>query len=322
MTKGLAIYSIVFLVSAIISLIDWLHWAPKRRLSHVDKVPSLIESFRVIFVVLLLYGIYKLFLSQFNLSYYFPIVLVGATIATGIIYLLDKIWWAKKRHAGRKMPALVEFSRSFFSVFLIVLVIRSFIVQPYRVPTGSLEPTVLPNDFLVVTQYSYGLRLPITNTRVVPIGEPKRGDIVVFHFPVNPKIDYVKRMVGLPGDHIVYKDKTLYINGVKATQRYIGKGIDYEDDEDIPVDVYEENLLGVKHPILVNPDKEDGNTYDFVVPKGMYFAMGDNRDDSFDSRSWGFVPEENVVGQAKWILLSYDAKSKKFRWSRFGERLK
>ncbi len=322
MTKGLAIYSIVFLVSAVISLIDWLHWAPKRRLSHVDKVPHLIESFRVIFVVLLLYGIYKLFLSQFNLSYYFPIALVVATIVTGIIYLLDKIWWAKKRHAGRKMPALVEFSRSFFSVFLIVLVIRSFIVQPYRVPTGSLEPTVLPNDFLIVTQYSYGLRLPITNTRMVPIGEPKRGDIVVFHFPVNPKIDYVKRMVGLPGDHIVYKNKTLYINGVKATQRYIGKGIDYEDDEDIPVDVYEENLLGVKHPILVNPDKEDSNIYDFVVPKGMYFAMGDNRDDSFDSRAWGFVPEENLVGQAKWILLSYDAKSKKFRWSRFGERLK
>ncbi len=325
MTTGMMVYLGLFIVTGVVSLIDILRWAPKRRLTHIEKPPSLIESARIIFVLLFLYGIYELFFSKLNISYYFPIALVVITVLTGIIYGLDKILWAKKRHKGRRIPALVEFSRSFFPVFLVVLLIRSFIVQPYRVPTGSLEPTVLPNDFLLVTQYSYGLRLPITNTRFLKIGEPKRGEIAVFHFPVDPTVDYVKRIVGLPGDHIVYKDKTLTVNGLKAKQRYLGTATDYEDDEnggDLPVSLYEEDLLGVKHSILINPDKEDNNTYDFIVPEGMYFAMGDNRDDSFDSRAWGFVPEENLVGQAKFILLSYDNKAKKLRWSRFGERLK
>ncbi|MBY0377862.1 MAG: signal peptidase I [Gammaproteobacteria bacterium] len=316
------IYLGLFIVTAVVSLIDIIHWAPKRRLTHIEKAPSLIESARVIFVILLLYGLYQLFFADLNISYYFPIALVLVTVLTGIIYGLDKLFWAKKRHKGKRTPALVDFSRSFFPVFFAVLLIRSFIVQPYRVPTGSLEPTVLPNDFLLVTQYSYGLRLPITNTRFIKISEPKRGEIAVFHFPVDPTVDYVKRIIGLPGDHIVYKDKTLYVNGVKAQQRYISSAIDYEDGADLPAKLYEENLLGVKHSILINPDKEDNSTYDFIVPQGMYFAMGDNRDDSFDSRAWGFVPEENLVGQAKFILLSYDNKAKKLRWSRFGERLK
>lgn len=322
MTTGMLIYLCLFILTGAVSFIDIVHWAPKRRMTHIEKIPSMIESARMIFVLLFVYGIYQLFFSKLNISYYFPIALTIVTILSGIIYGLDKIRWAKKRHAGRKTPALIEFSRSFFPVFLIVLVIRSFIAQPYRVPTGSLEPTVLPNDFLLVTQYSYGLRLPITNTRFINIGEPKRGEIAVFHFPLDPTIDYVKRIVGLPGDHIIYKDKTFYINGIKATQRYIGPAIDYEDGADLPVREYEENLLGVKHPILINPDKEDNNTSDFIVPQGMYFAVGDNRDDSWDSRQWGFVPEANFVGQAKFILLSYDIKAKKLRWSRFGERLK
>lgn len=316
------VYLILFLVSGIISLIDIFHWAPKRRKSDVKEKPGFIEFSRFAFVLLLLYGIYELFFSKLNISYYFPIALTAVTILTGLIYGLDKIFWAKKRDKTAKKPALIEFAHSFFLVFLIVLVIRSFVAQPYRVPTGSLEPTVLPNDFLLVTQYSYGLRLPVTNTRFLKISEPKRGEITVFHFPPDPSVDYVKRIVGLPGDHIVYKNKTLYVNGVEAKQTYVGPALDYGDDIDIPVKLYEEDLMGVKHPILINPDKVDNRSYDFIVPPGFYFGIGDNRDDSYDGRDWGFIPEANLVGRAQYILLSYDKKAKKLRWSRSGQALK
>jgi len=319
---SLLAYIALLLITGSISLIDILHWAPKRRKAEIKEKPGFIELSRFVFVLLVLYGIYQLFFSQLNISYYFPIALVVATIFTGIIYGLDKIFWAKKRDKAAKKPALIEFSHSFFMVFLVVLIIRSFIAQPYRFPSGSLEPTVLPNDFLLVTQYSYGLRLPITNTRFIKIGEPKRGEISVFHFPPDPSIDYVKRIIGLPGDHIVYKDKTLYVNGVEAKQTYVGTALDYEDGDDIPVKLYEEDLDGVKHSILINPDRIDNRGYDFIVPAGFYFAMGDNRDDSSDSRDWGFVPEANLVGRAQYILLSYDDKAKRMRWSRSGQALK
>ncbi|MCD6046006.1 MAG: lepB-2 [Gammaproteobacteria bacterium] len=319
---SMLVYIALLLLTGVISLIDILRWAPKRRKAEIKDKPGFIELARFAFVLLLLYGVYEVFFSKLNISYYFPIILTVVTILTGIIYGLDKIFWAKKRDKAAKKPALIEFSHSFFPVFLIVLLIRSFIAQPYRVPTGSLEPTVLPNDFLLVTQYNYGLRLPITNTRIFKIDEPKRGEITVFHFPLDPSTDYVKRIVGLPGDHIVYKNKNLYVNGVKAKQTYVGPAIDYEDGEDIPVKLYEEDLMGVKHPILINPDKVDNTTYDFTVPPGMYFAMGDNRDGSYDSRSWGFVPEANLVGRAQFILLSYDNETKRLRWSRSGQALK
>jgi signal peptidase I len=318
------IYSGLLLITGIISLIDILHWAPKRRKAEIKEKPSFIELSRFVFVLLVLYGVYELFFSQLNISYYFPIALTIATLVTGLIYGLDKIFWAKKRDKAAKKPAMIEFSHSFFPVFLIVFIIRSFIAQPYRVPTGSLEPTVLPNDFLLVTQYNYGLRLPITNTQFIKIGTPKRGEIAVFHFPPNPTVDYVKRIVGLPGDHIVYKHKTLYVNGVKAQQTYVGPAIDYEDEGEIPVKLYEEDLMGVKHPILINPNSNiaENHTYDLIVPPGMYFALGDNRDGSYDSRFWGFVPEANLVGRAQYILLSYDNQAKKLRWSRSLQALK
>lgn len=318
--SGLLAYIALLLITGIISLIDIIHWAPKRQKAQIKEKPGFIEFSRFAFVLLLLYGVYELFFSKLNISYYFPIVLTLATILTGIIYGLDKIFWAKKRNKEAKKPAFIEFSHSFFPVFLIVLVIRSFIAQPYRVPTGSLEPTVLPNDFLLVTQYSYGLRLPITNTRIIKVAEPKRGEIAVFHFPLQPSVDYVKRIIGVPGDHVVYKDKMLTVNGVKATQTYEGPAIDYETG--VPVKLYEEDFMGIKHPIFINPDKVDTTTYDFIVPPGMYFAMGDNRDGSYDSRYWGFVPEANLVGKAQYILLSYDSQAKKIRWSRSGQALK
>ncbi len=322
MSMGLVLYAVILVGTGLLSLADILFWAPKRKQAAIEERPSVVEFSRIVFICAALYGIYQLFFSKVNIGYYFPMILTAITVLTGIVYGLDKIIWAKKRSAEAKKPALIEFSHSFFPVFLIVLLIRSFLVQPYRVPTGSLEPTVLPNDFLLVSQYSYGLKLPATNIKFLNISEPKHGEIAVFHYPLNPSIDYVKRIVGLPGDHIVYKDKTLFVNGVEAKQTYIGPAVDIEDDNPIPVLKYEEDLFGVKHAILINPDKPDEGTYDLYVPQGFYFAMGDNRDDSEDSRYWGFVPERNFVGRAQFILLSYDNQSGKPRWSRFGEVLK
>ena len=138
----------------------------------------------------------------------FPFYLTLAVAVTGVVTLVDQIMWAKSRKAmGGKQPKIIEFSRSFFPALLIVWIIRSFIVQPYRVPTGSLEPTVMPGDFIAVSQYSYGLRLPVTNTKILGTGEPKRGDIALFYWPDDTRVRFVKRVVGLPGDHIEYKNK-------------------------------------------------------------------------------------------------------------------
>ena len=146
-----------------------------------------------------------------------PIILLTLLFISGIIYLLDIFIWQKERVSSKikKMPIIIEYSRSFFPVFLIVLILRSFVFQPFTVPTGSLEPTVMPGDYLFVTQYSYGLRAPIWRTLLMPTGNPKRGDIIVFHSPVNTKTLLVKRLIGLPGDDVSYIDKVLYINGKK-----------------------------------------------------------------------------------------------------------
>ena len=251
----------------------------------------------------------------------FPLILVVLTAVSGLIALIDILFFAKKRK-DKKMPMIFDYARSFFPVFLIVLIIRSFIVQPYRVPTGSLEPTVLPHDFIVVSQFTYGLRLPVLNKKILNIGEPKTGDIAVFRFPGDPSVDYIKRVVGVPGDHIVYQNKTLTINGKKMPQKFVKDGFDTEPGmPNIAAQVREENLNGVKHQILIHQDASESENYNFTVPKDYYFMMGDNRDGSADSRYWGFVPENNLVGKAKIIWFSWDAHKFNVRWSRIGKVL-
>jgi len=264
------------------------------------------------------------------MSYYFPLILMVLVCITGFVYLLDVIFFAPRRKRLAKsggfasvgMPWWIDYSRSFFPVLFIVLIIRSFIVQPYRVPTGSLEPTVLPGDFLAVNQFAYGLRTPMSHHTIIPVGKPKRGDIVVFPYPRNNKIDFVKRVVGVPGDHIEYKDKKLYINGTLAEQTFIGPGVDVESNRNVAVDEYEENLMGVKHRILIQPIGGDNGEYDFVVPPKQYLMMGDNRDNSGDSREWGFAPEENLIGKAFLIWMSWDGQRHRVRWDRIGTVLK
>lgn len=259
-----------------------------------------------------------------------PLILVLLTLVTGIIWLLDAIFFARKRkQAHKRMPIIVDYAKSFFPIILIVLCIRSFIVNPFRVPSGSLEPTILLNEFIVVNQFAYGLRLPVLNTRVIEIGEPKIGDIVVFRYPANPSKNYIKRVVGTPGDHVVYINKILYINGKKMPQQFIKDAID-TGEGNIPVKVFAENLNGKEHLIYLRKQGGYTDDVDVVVPKNMYFMMGDNRDGSEDSRYWGFVPEKNIEGKAFFIWFSIDKDSpmnhfyefyKKIRWSRIGTRI-
>ena len=256
----------------------------------------------------------------------FPLILVCLTLVSGIIALIDKLFFEKRRKkTNKEISIIADYARSLFPVFLIVLIIRSFIVQPFRVPTGSLEPTVQPGDFILVNQFSYGLRLPVLHTKILKIGEPHRGDIVVFRYPAYPSVDYVKRVIGLPGDHIVYKNKVLTINGKKMNQKFLRNGIDFEPAQGnmpiqhIPVQIKQEQLNGITHLIQVRQhgSPEAGN-YSFVVPKGDYFMMGDNRDNSADSRFWGFVPEKNLIGKAFLVWMSWNGDKHRIEWSRIG----
>lgn len=262
------------------------------------------------------------------MNFDFPLILTLLVLLSGGIALIDFLFFARRRKAeNKRLPFLVEQARAFFPVFLLVWIIRSFIVQPYRVPTGSLEPTVMPGDFIVVNQFAYGLRLPVLNKKIMEIGEPKIGDIALFRWPVDPSVNYVKRVVGLPGDRIVYKKKQLIINGKLMPQTLVKETQDM-DPARPPVSVYEkiEDLAGVKHAIFLWPEGGYDVEFDIVVPKDMYFMMGDNRDNSLDSRKWGFVPENHLIGKAFGVWMSWDATPKlplykKIRWDRIGKKI-
>jgi len=255
----------------------------------------------------------------------FPTLLVILTLVSGMIALIDWIFFARARAKNNEeMPLITDYARSFFPIFLLVLLIRSFIMQPFTIPSGSMEPTLLPKDFVAVNQFAYGLRLPVLNKKILSIGEPKRGDIVVFRYPGDPHVDFIKRVIGLPGDHVVYKNKRLTINGQPVSQTYLNDGVDLESTSifgNIPSTVFEENLGGIKYAILQHKtgNQELGNV-DVIIPKHMYFMMGDNRDNSGDSRFFGFVPEDYLIGKAFFIWLSWGNLTTEgfIRWSRLG----
>ena len=238
----------------------------------------------------------------------FPLMLTSAVFIMGFIWLLDAVCFAplrKKQKAllGQEIdePLLVEYSKSFFPVLLLVLALRSFLVEPFQIPSGSMLPTLQVGDFILVNKFAYGIRLPVIDYKIINVGEPKRGDVMVFRYPANPKVDYIKRVIGVPGDHIVYKDKVLYINGHKMEQTFVAQEPPWlpqrelltEQLDDAPHSIYRE----------LNVPATD---VERVVPEGQYFMMGDNRDNSNDSRFWGFVPEANIVGKAVAIWMHWE----------------
>ncbi len=269
----------------------------------------------------------------------FPLILVLITFISGGIWLADIIFFAPKRRGntsigfgstGKKEPLIVEYSRSFFPVFLAVLVLRSAVLEPFRIPSGSMMPTLLIGDFILVNKFSYGIRLPVLNTKIIEIGEPERGDVVVFRYPKEPSIDYIKRVVAVPGDTIDYKNKTLIINGKPLKQVQLGLYNGVGSGEDMTGTMESIESMGDReHSILINqlyPDFPPGcqmlTSGAITVPEGFYFAMGDNRDNSNDSRCWGYVPEQNLVGKAFGIWMSWDSNRDSIlpiAWERIGE---
>ncbi len=284
------------------------------------------------------------------MSWNFALILFVLLVVTGVIWTLDVLVWRKARRqraqeavervraagiedpeaaermrqeavaSATKVPWWIEYGVSFFPVILFVFVLRSFVVEPFRIPSGSMLPTLQSGDLILVNKFSYGIRLPVIDKKVIPTGAPERGDVMVFRYPVDPDIDYIKRVVGLPGDEVAYLDKKLYINGELVPHQRDG---DYFEPDRVSYTAqYKEKLGEIEHKILLDENKyqEIGPIWKFPyfnncqyvrngvrckVPEGQYFVMGDNRDNSADSRYWGFVPDSNVVGKAFFIWMNF-----------------
>jgi signal peptidase I len=289
----------------------------------------------------------------------FSAVLLGITLVTGIIWWLDILLFRRTRAAAARAagkdpatipePGTVDYARSFFPVALVVLLLRAFVFEPFRIPSDSMMPTLLDGDFIIVNKYAYGLRLPVLNRKILEVGEPQRGDVVVFRYPLDPSTNFIKRLVGLPGDHVEVRDNRIVVNGKPVQFDVIGK---YNDGCYVNLSLAKERLDDHDHQTIFCPvalDRQPGPlpgcnrsetrgyvcgdrdsalfapTAPFVgdVPAGHYLMMGDNRDNSDDGRSWGYVPEENLVGKATRIWFNWDPqRSGGPIWSRVGMAIK
>ena len=252
----------------------------------------------------------------------FATLLLIATLASGVIVLIDRCSWRKARVANNgKEPILIEYARSFFPVLLFVFLLRSFVIEPFRIPSGSMKPSLLVGDFILVNKYTYGIRLPVWNKKVYPINEPQHGDVMVFRYPVYPNDHFIKRVIGLPGDRITYHDQTLYVNDQEIKKELIDTETILDDDgKKVSIRRYLEHLETMTHDVYERLDK-GRDVINIVVPPKHYFMMGDNRDDSDDSRVWGFVPEENIVGKAFWVWMSWDGADTRIRFERLGKTI-
>jgi signal peptidase I len=266
------------------------------------------------------------------------LVLVCLASVSGFIWLLDKLFWEKQRHLQQQAkideistsisdqerdailadPILIDYAKSLFPIFFIVLILRSFIFEPFRIPSQSMMPNLWVGDFILVNKFSYGVRLPVLNLEIIDTGKPKNGDVAVFRYPRKPSINFIKRVIGVPGDHVVYRNKVLYINDKIISQQLLGTYSGTGSGEKMNgATLKKETLLGSEHDILLVPGKPDmshmyfsdfykqGNI-DMLVPEGNYFVMGDNRDESHDGRFWGLVPKDNLVGKAFLIWFNWD----------------
>lgn len=272
---------------------------------------------------------------------YFSLILVALTLVTGLVWLFDSLFFAKKRKArlqaeanasgasygeDPQLPYLVDTSQQIFPVIAFVLVLRSFIYEPFQIPSGSMMPTLLVGDFILVEKFSYGIKDPVFRSKLVETGAPERGDVVVFKYPEDTSVDYIKRVIGMPGDTVVYQNKQVYIkpkcdDATKNCGKLKAVPLTFKERGEFVQDMaklmrYTEDLDGKQHDILRHPMREisPANFYtqpgtrsnEWIVPEGQYFVLGDNRDNSRDSRFWGFVPDENLVGKAVAIWISFE----------------
>ncbi|MBK8890849.1 MAG: signal peptidase I [Dechloromonas sp.] len=255
----------------------------------------------------------------------FALILFVLTVVTGVLYAVDVFKFRKLRAKDAKEPLWVEWGASFFPVILLVFVLRSFLFEPFKIPSGSMIPTLLVGDFILVNKFTYGIRLPVINKKIIDINSPQRGDVMVFRYPEDPSLDYIKRVVGVPGDTVAYQSKRLTINGQPADTE---KTEDYRHPERLYYsEQYVARMGDVEYRYLNDSDApafvsdatqfpyRENCTYNAAgvvckVPPGHYFMMGDNRDNSRDSRFWGFVPEQNIVGKAFFIWLNLSSPSR------------
>jgi signal peptidase I len=345
---------------ALVATIDDWFLRPRRRLVALPAAaadPPLLRAVYMVLPVAVVGSIVRLLGSE---QLDFSLVLVLVLVVAGVIRLLDHFVLAPRRAraaaaagveaAAQPLPVTVDYARSFLPVAALVLVLRSFLFEPFRIPSDSMMPTLQEGDFLIVNKYAYGLRLPVLNTRILAIGEPQRGDVIVFHYPPNPAVNYIKRVVGRPGDTVRVRDDKLIINGEPVPSVDVGR---YNDGCYLNMRLSTEQLGTHRHQTLScrspdylqappvasckrhiqqsyqcdesgppgQPDHND-TIEDLVVPPGHYLMIGDNRDNSLDGRFWGFVPEDHLVGRATRIWLNLPlGRSGWPDWHRIGKRI-
>jgi signal peptidase I len=252
----------------------------------------------------------------------FAAVLLLAAIVTGLIWLWDVKWARPRRMADQPEPIVVDMARAFFPVIVVVFLIRSFWMEPFKIPSGSMKPTLLVGDFILVNKYTYGIRLPVINKKIIDVNPVRRGDVVVFRYPADPSVDYIKRVIGTPGDKIVYRGKRLTINGEQVAVQGSGYYTDAELNY-LRLPTFMEKIDGKSHQMMIVPAEPPVNLsqvrqfphrdnceynddgFSCTVPAGHYFMMGDNRDQSSDSRYWGFVPDDHIKGRAFLVWMNF-----------------
>lgn len=345
---------------ALVAMIDDWFLRPGRRIAALPAAaadPPLVRVVYMLLPVAVVGSIVRLLGSE---QLDFSLVLVLVVVAAGLVRLLDHFLLAPGRaraaaragveSAAQPLPVTVDYARSFLPVAALVLVLRSFLFEPFRIPSDSMMPTLEEGDFLIVNKYAYGLRLPVLNRKIVALGDPQRGDVIVFHYPPNPAVNYIKRVVGLPGDVVRVRDDKLIINGTPVPITEDGR---YNDGCYLNMRLSTEQLGTHRHLTLScrssdylqappvascnrhiqqsyqcdesvgesQPDRND-TVEDLVVPPGEYLMIGDNRDNSLDGRFWGFVPEDHLVGRAARIWLNLPlGRSGWPDWHRIGKRI-
>ena len=307
----LYLFAFVAAIGPVLILLD------RRPLAKGEEPPMIVQT-GYFAIMIGIFGVLSQFMS-------FTAVMLIFVLVFGAIWALDKLLLEAKRALDQREPVTIEYAKGFFPILLVIFLLRSFLVEPFQIPSSSMRPGLVVGDFILVNKYTYGLRIPVLNTVFIPVKQPQRGDVMVFHFPEDPKTDFIKRVIGLPGDTVAYQGKRLSINGQPVrvesdgSYQYVDKGFDVTDTVR-----YQEFLSGQPHPMIVDdkqprslvlqavrdfPNRENC-TYSedgFVckVPDGHYFMMGDNRDNSHDSRYWGFVPDANIVGKAFLVWMNF-----------------